>query len=101
MRSPHSQEEYERLKDCNLVLVYLHLDNRNSYKAWKYVIKEYNVTGEYVVHYNLPADQQSAIEHFLQVHGLADLQTHRPRRKGARRKCCPPTSMPSPDCWSN
>ena len=63
----HSQEEYERLKDYNLV--YLYLANRSSDEAWKNVIKEYNVTGENVVHYNLPADQQSAIEHFLQVHG--------------------------------
>ena len=62
----HSQEEYERLKDFDLV--YLYLANRSSDEAWKNVIKEYNVTGENVVHYNLPADQQSAVEHFLQVH---------------------------------
>ena len=63
----HSQEEYERLKNYNLV--YLYLANRSSDEAWKNVIKEYNVTGENVIHYNLPADQQSAVEHFLQVHG--------------------------------
>ena len=63
----HSQEEYERLKDFDIV--YLYLANRSSDEAWKNVIKEYNVTGENVIHYNLPADQQSAIEHFLQVHG--------------------------------
>ena len=62
----HSQEEYERLKDYNLV--YLYLANRSPEDGWKNVIKEYNVTGETVVHYNLPADQQSAVEHFLQVH---------------------------------
>ena len=62
----HSQEEYERLKDYNLV--YLYLANRSPEDGWKNVIKEYNVTGENVVHYNLPADQQSAVEHFLQVH---------------------------------
>ena len=62
----HSQEEYERLKDFDLV--YLYLANRSSDEAWKNVIKEYKVTGENVVHYNLPADQQSAVEHFLQVH---------------------------------
>lgn len=62
----HSQEEYERLKDYNLV--YLYLANRSPEGGWKNVIKEYNVTGENVVHYNLPADQQSAVEHFLQVH---------------------------------
>ena len=31
------------------------------------MIKEYNVTGENVVHYNLPYDQQSAIEHYLNI----------------------------------
>jgi thiol-disulfide isomerase/thioredoxin len=62
----HSQEEYERLKDYNLV--YLYLANRSPEDGWKNVIKEYNVTGENVVHYNLPAYQQSAVEHFLQVH---------------------------------
>lgn len=62
----HSQEEYERLKDYNLV--YLYLANRSPEDGWKNVIKEYNITGENVVHYNLPADQQSAVEHFLQVH---------------------------------
>ena len=62
----HSEEEYERLKDYNLV--YLYLANRSPEDGWKNVIKEYNVTGENVVHYNLPADQQSAVEHFLQVH---------------------------------
>ena len=62
----HSQEEYERLKGYNLV--YLYLANRSPEDGWKNVIKEYNVTGENVVHYNLPADQQSAVEHFLQVH---------------------------------
>ncbi len=63
----HIQEEYERLKGYNLV--YLYLANRSSDEAWKNVIKEYSVTGENVVHYNLPADQQSAVEHSLQVHG--------------------------------
>ena len=64
----HSQEEYERLKDYNLV--YLYLANRSPEDGWKNVIKEYNVTGENVVHYNLPAYQQSAVEHFLQVHSF-------------------------------
>ena len=64
----HSQEEYERLKDYNLV--YLYLANRSPEDGWKNVIKEYNVTGENVVHYNLPAYQQSVVEHFLQVHSF-------------------------------
>ena len=62
----HSQEEYNRLKDYNLV--YLYLANRSSDEAWKNVIKQYDVTGENVVHYNLPIDQQSAVENYLSVH---------------------------------
>jgi thiol-disulfide isomerase/thioredoxin len=62
----HSQEEYERLKDYNLV--YLYLANRSNDEAWKNVIKQYNVTGENIVHYNLPIDQQSAVENYLNVH---------------------------------
>ena len=58
----------EALKDYDIV--YLFLANNSSDEAWKSVISEYNVTGENVVHYNLPADQQSAVEHFLQVHSF-------------------------------
>ena len=61
----NSQEEYEHLKDYDIV--YLYLANRSSEESWKNVIKEYNVTGDNVVHYNLPAEQQTAIERFLGV----------------------------------
>ena len=63
----HSQEEYKRLKDYDIV--YLYLANRSSDEAWKNVIKQYNVTGENVVHYNLPEDQQQAIENYIGVSG--------------------------------
>ena len=62
-----SQEEYERLKDYDLV--YLYLCNRSTDKSWKNVIKQYNLVGDNIVHYNLPEAQQSAIEHFLGVTG--------------------------------
>lgn len=62
----HSEKEYERLKDYDLV--YLYLANHSTDEAWKNVIKEYNVVGENIFHYNLPIDQQSAIERFLGVH---------------------------------
>ena len=55
------------MKDYDIV--YLYLANRSSEESWKNVIKEYNVTGDNVVHYNLPAEQQSAIERFLAVTG--------------------------------
>ena len=61
----HSQEEYKRLKDFDLV--YLYLANSSPDDAWKNVIKEYEVTGDNVVHYNLPQAQQQAIENFLKV----------------------------------
>ena len=62
----HSQEEYERLKEFDLV--YLYLANRSSDEGCKNVIKQYNVSGDNVVHYNLPEDQQAAVENFLNVH---------------------------------
>ena len=61
----HSTEEYERLKDIDIVFLYL--ANKSDDETWKNVIKEYKVTGPNVVHYNLPDDQQSAVEHFLRV----------------------------------
>ena len=61
----NSQEEYEHLKDYDII--YLYLANRSSEESWKNVIKEYNVTGDNVVHYNLPTEQQAAIEHYLGV----------------------------------
>lgn len=61
----NSQKEYKRLKDYNIV--YLYLANDSPDEAWKNIIKEYKVTGENVVHYNLPKPQQSAIEHFIGV----------------------------------
>ena len=64
----HSQEEYERLKDYDLI--YLYLANRSSDESWKSVIKEYDVLGDNVVHFNLPNNQQQAIEHFLNVTGF-------------------------------
>ena len=61
----HSAEEYERLKDIDMVFLYL--ANRSDNESWKNVIKEYDILGDNVVHYNLPEDQQSAVEHFLNV----------------------------------
>ena len=60
-----SKEEFERLAPYDMV--YLYLANRSDEESWKNVIKEYDVTGENVVHYNLPNEQQSAVENFLKV----------------------------------
>lgn len=66
-RLSHSQEEYKRLKDFDIV--YLYLCNRSSDESWKNVIKEYKVEGKNVVHYNLPDEQQSAVENYTGVNG--------------------------------
>ena len=62
----HSQEEYERLKDYDLV--YLYLANGSEENAYKNVINRYKLVGPNIVHYNLPVAQQDAIENFLNVH---------------------------------
>ncbi len=62
----HSTEEYERLKDYDIQ--YLYLANSSPQTAWENVIKEYNVSGPNVAHYNLPTNQQAAIESHLDVH---------------------------------
>ena len=64
----HSTEEYARLKDYDIQ--YLYLANRSPQDAWENIIKEYNVSGPNVAHYNLPNDQQAAIEHHLNVHSF-------------------------------
>ena len=51
----------------NYDIVYLYLANTSPEQSWKNVIKEYNLTGPNCVHYNLPKDQQRAIEKFLKV----------------------------------
>jgi len=58
----------EKLKDYNIV--YLYLASKSSDEAWKNIIKEYHLEGENNVHYNLPTEQQSAIERYLSVTGF-------------------------------
>lgn len=53
------------------------------------IIKEYGLTGKSAVHYNLPDEQQSAIERFLGVHSfptymLIDKQGNIVNRKAPR-----------------
>ena len=64
----HSTEEYARLKDYDIQ--YLYLANNSPQTAWENVIKEYNVSGPNVAHYNLPGEQQDAIERYLNVHSF-------------------------------
>jgi thiol-disulfide isomerase/thioredoxin len=58
----------EQLK--NYDIVYLYLCNGSTDESWKNVIKEYNLTGPNCVHYNLPKDQQSAVERYLNVNSF-------------------------------
>ena len=60
-----SHQLKEAMKDYDIV--YLYLANRSPEESWKNVIKEYNLMGENCIHYNLPEDQQSAVEHYLNV----------------------------------
>lgn len=64
----HSTEEYARLKDFDIE--YLYLANSSPQESWENVIKEYNVSGDNVTHYNLPEDQQSAIERYLNINAF-------------------------------
>ena len=55
--------------DCAIYdIQYLYLANRSPQDSWENVIKEYNVSGPNVAHYNLPDEQQAAIERHLNVH---------------------------------
>ena len=62
----------EALKDYDIV--YLYLASRSPEKSWKNVIAEYNLAEPNCVHYNLPADQQHAVEQYV---GLTGYPTYR------------------------
>ena len=55
------------LKDYDIV--YLYLANNSPEKSWKNVIGEYNLTEPNCVHYNLPSNQQHAIEQYVELTG--------------------------------
>lgn len=61
----HSQELYQRMQPHDMVFIYL--ANRSDKASWENVIKENNVLGNNVIHYNLPAEQQRAVELHLKV----------------------------------
>ena len=48
-------------------VVFLYLANQSPETSWKNVIKEYNLTGEESVHYNLPSASQNMLEKYLGV----------------------------------
>ena len=44
--------------------------NHSPKDSWENIIKEYNVTGPNVAHFNLPQEQQAAIERYLKVNSF-------------------------------
>lgn len=65
MALQQSKEEYAALAPYNMVFLYL--ANNSQQQAVENVIKEYDVQGPDVYHYNLPKEQQEAIEKYLMV----------------------------------
>ena len=62
-----SHELYKRLEQYDIV--YMYLANRSDKDAWMNVIKEYDVLGDDVVHFNLPREQQQELEKVLKLTG--------------------------------
>ena len=52
---------------ADLPVTYLYLCNNSSDKAWRSVIGEYELTGNNNIHYNLPDNQEAAVEKYLGV----------------------------------
>ncbi|MBQ6191137.1 MAG: redoxin family protein [Bacteroidaceae bacterium] len=52
----------------DLPVTYIFLCNGSETEAWRSTIAEYKLTGKDFVHYNLPADQQQAVQEYLGVH---------------------------------
>ena len=61
----HSQELYEALAPYGVVCLYL--ANNSPVESWRNVIREYRLTGSHCAHYNLPPEQQAAVESVLGV----------------------------------
>ena len=62
-----SESDYVKQQLKEFDIVYLYLANRSPEESWKNVIKQYKLTGNNCVHYNLPTAQQRAVEEFLHV----------------------------------
>lgn len=58
----------DALKDKDVIFMYF--ANRSPEDSWKNVIKQFDLTGENVVHYNLPEEQQSMLERRLGVNSF-------------------------------
>lgn len=63
-----SQEEYERLKPYDMVYVYMACHSPEN--SWKNIIKQYNLLGDNIVHYNLSESEAKAVLDYLNVHSF-------------------------------
>lgn len=63
----HSPELFNALRQYDVVLLYM--ANRTPHKAWLNAIKMNKILADNVVHYNLPGEQQAAVEAFLKLRG--------------------------------
>ncbi len=48
-------------------IIFMYLATRSPEKPWKKIIKKYELTGENVIHYNLPKEQQEMLERRLGI----------------------------------
>ncbi len=76
----------------DLPVSYVFLCNRSTDEAWRSCIAEYDLLQPHSLHYNLPAEQQAALEKFLQVDGYPTYILFRP--DGTR--ATPPDEKPRP-----
>jgi len=51
-------------------VIFMYFANNSPEQSWKNVIKEMNLTGENIVHYRLPDQQQSALERKLSINSF-------------------------------
>ena len=65
MQMQYAGKVKEGLKGKDVVFIYF--ANRSPEDSWKNVIKQYDLTGENVIHYNLPEEQQDMLERRLGV----------------------------------
>lgn len=75
----HTAELYKELEDLDVIYVYL--ANNSPEKGWLNVIDRYNIKGNNVVHYNLPANQQRALESYLEVFSFPTYKIVNPEGK--------------------
>ena len=51
-------------------VIFMYLANNSPEQSWKSIIKEMNLTGENIVHYRLPDQQQSMLERKLSINSF-------------------------------